>query len=73
MGEFNWIRALDALGRGHGLDAVGTVRQLAEAFGVEGPIPLHATEEHRAKELRDAAARNLKQAEEIEGRANAQG
>lgn len=71
MSAFAWTRALDALGRGHGLDAVEQVRRLADAFGVEGPIPLHPIEEHRAKELRDAAARNLATAEEIEGRAHA--
>jgi hypothetical protein len=70
MGEFNWVRALDALGRGHTLQAVEQVRQMAEAFGVEGPIPLHATEAARAKELKEAAERNLKQAQLIEERAN---
>lgn len=70
MGKFNWTRALDALGRGHGLDAVEQVRQLAEAFGVEGPVPLHQLEVARARELRDAADRNITMAREIEGRAH---
>jgi hypothetical protein len=66
VAEFNWTDALDALGRGHDLDAVARVRKLAAAFGVEEPIPLHPAEQHRIDELRAAAARNLAQAAEIE-------
>lgn len=69
MGEFNWTRALDALGHGHDIVAVGQVRQLARAFGIDGPIPLHATEEHEIKQLRERAANNIAAAERIAERA----
>jgi hypothetical protein len=68
MGEFNWTRALDALGRGHDLGPIGQARQLARAFGVEGPIPLHPLEEREIEQLRQRAANNLAAADRIEAR-----
>jgi hypothetical protein len=68
MAEFNWVRALDALGRGHDLAAAGQVRQLARAFGIEGPIPLHAAEEAEIRALRLRAENNRALAEQIEAR-----
>ncbi len=68
-GTFDWTAALDTVRGGHTLEGVGRVRALVTVLGVPQP-PLHPCEQSEVKRLRDAAARNLAAAEEIEARAS---
>jgi hypothetical protein len=68
MTEFDWVKALDAMNRGHNFVGVTAVREMMAAVGITG-LPLHSTEVEEVKRLRAAANRNLRAATEIEARA----
>jgi len=68
--DFDWVKALDALGRGHNLPAANQVREFMAAIGVEG-LPLAPAEVEEIKRLRDSADRNQSAALAIERRAEA--
>ena len=67
--DFDWVKAMDAVGGGHNLVTANKVRLIMEAIGVTG-LPLAPCEQHEVHRLRESAARSTAAADDIERRAS---
>jgi hypothetical protein len=69
--EFDWPKALDALGGMCDLGQVNRVRKVLEVAGITG-LPLHPLEVQQVEALRERATENMHAATAIEARARGQ-